>query len=1135
MTHSFKPINNAREASRDLWLPICNGMHFSILKIIQTSLLSLENFNERKLNTTRTKRLSIVKNKMTIIAVLMSVVSPLLCTPSFAQTQSGATDSFSSNSVIQSNTDGGLKAKKIRIYIRNGLGKDALDLLHEMEPHQQITPNTWSAGRILWYEALCNWLLHREQLATNSALDSLNHGISELGVYHHSFIGQADTWLIAGGARQFPLADKKSVFRLTAAGPNDDPVGTVLGIVEKLNKIRKTIPEEQTIAQRVQLATWLLLLGEFSAAHPEMALPTVARSAISAGQEEMSHIEAMIDESPELEDEISADVELAIRLDTARVRSISYQRRDALAHEQEIERLHQLRNAIRSYRNLSETLVQWQLFQEIGDSKQTLEAAKQCLADLDMVYQTVESKKDFHLFDDEPNIVNSNEFTVVEVLPEPFSRNALSAMKSLQGLAYLPKSDTADASVVEQREKNAITWAGAALNDTDGPLDVPVGADSNNILAKWILALVKEANGDKLAMSDDSEIRSLASKSFVDAKTLLEEIVRSESLPQDSYFSKKANERLRELTSPEPLLLKARSHRDANEILEARSVLAAAIRRFRTPVLVAESIRLGIRSGIPPDNLQSELMVSIAAGIIEKDSSVSDLLLSEIQNYRAASVLTKSDPQDLHLSVNELADTIDRLDKWCAEDTLLPLQLASMRANFALAFAQKWALSSEDDTPPSKPDIAKAYRHAKDAEFWLVSNLSEIDGWDSEELLVNRGALVSSRLATGHLASLHLDDWQDDSRVSFLAAVDEASRVSDSTLVLPLLSKPLLKTVFDYPSTGERTLAEAERQRRKTITLCLEALFTSELGSPEAGATAMEKVVSELASSDRKSKETDKSLDNLSASLDGLDTNLFLPQTIRSFGVLTDIRAGKIEQALNKALSLSSDTHREYNLQKLKPDIIQTRITSTQSPLVAFTLGKAIESFLEHMPLKSSIDYGLLLKDSSLKCYQRSSDLLNTDRLQARFPHLITLIKHSKSRLETPTDAISASQIAIDQQHYETALKIASTALHFHRKSSKLWRIYFTAKQSASSTDESNSFIAELDLVFQKNLLKPFEFYVLRGSTMQNKFEFEIAEENYRLAIAAAKNPTQKIEALSLFARNIASQDYRKMQEMKSD
>ena len=1072
---------------------------------------------------------------MTIITALVSAVFPLLRTTLFAQTQSEATDSFSSNSVVQSNTDGDLKAKKIRIYIRNGLGKDALDLLHEMEPHQQITPNAWSTGRILWYEALCNWLLHRDQLATNSALKALDHGVSELGVYGHSFMGKADTWLVAGGARQLPLAYKKPAFHLTAAGPNDDPVGTVLSIVEELNKIRKTIPEEQTIAQRVQLATWLLLLGEFSAAHPKMSLPTVARSALSAGQEELSRIEAMIDESPELEDEISTDVELAIRLDTARVRSVSYHRRDALAHEQEIERLHQLRNAIRSYRNLSETLVKWQLFQEIGDSEQTLEAAKQCLTDLDIVYQTVESKKDFHLFDDEPNVESSDEFKVVEVLPEPFSRNALSAMKSLQGLAYLPKPDTADPSAVEKQEKNAITWAGAALNDTDGPLDVPAGADSNNILAKWIIALVKEANGDKLAMSDDSEIRSLGSKNFVDAKTIIEEIVRSESLSQDSYFSKKANERLRELTSPEPLLLKARSHRDANEILEARSVLAAAIRRFRTPVLVAESIRLGMRSGIPPDNLQSDLLASIAAGIIEKDSSVSDLLLSEIQNYRAAAALTKSDPQDLQLSVNELADTIDRLDEWCEEDSLPPLQLASMRANFALAFAQKWALSPEDDTPPSKPEIAKAYRHAKDAEFWLVSNLRDIDGGDSEEVLVKRGALVSSRLAIGHLASLHLDAWQDDSRVSFLAAVDEASRVTDSTLVLPLLSKPLLKTVFDYPSTGEKTLAAAERQRRKTITLCLEALFTSELGSPEAGATAMENVVSALAASNENSKASNKNLDNLSASLDGFDMNLFLPQTIRSFGVLTDIRAGKIEQALNRALSLSLDTRKEHNLQELTPEIIQRRITSTQSPLVAFTLAKAIESYLEHLPLKSSIDYGLFLKDSSLKCYQRSSDLLNTARLQARFPHLITLIKHSKSRLETPTDAINASQIAIDQQHYETALRIASTALHFHRKSSRLWRIYFTAKQSASSNDESNSFIEELDLVFKKGLLEPFEYYMLRGSTMQNKLEFEIAEESYRLAVAAAEEPTQKIEALSMLASNIAAQDYRKMQTTEVD
>ena len=1016
---------------------------------------------------------------------------------------------------------------RLRTSLKHGLADEARAALETIVAEDTVAPlASWSSGRFLWYESLCQRVEQQNVAADQTAATAIREGIPELGSYRESFQKEADAWSWLPAERVpgviLAVRTPQNVFRLTANQADDDPISVVHGIV---NEIRESLEKqpEPTISDRVRLATWELLLGEYAAAHPEISLPTTAIDALHAGQEELARVEALIEQSPDLEDEVSADPSLAIRLDTVRVRTVAYRRREELARKQEVQRLHHLRKAVSSYRNLSESLMRWQLHHELGDTQQTLAAAKESLQQLNAVYEVVNEHRDYHLFDDEPAIEGSGEFAVVEIAPKPYSTDALSMLKSLQGLAYysmLKKPAPGDSDLL----KRAQAWASAAIQDADGPLEVPAGADQNNVLAKWVLALVEESKGDAFAMSGDAHERENAAKHFADARKLLTEIVAAcddNKIDANAKLRSDVAERLEALESPRPLVLRSRSLTATGNIEEARRCLDAATRRHRTPLTVVDSLRLGLRYRQPLDALYDDWQKAVRAGVIAEDSIEAQLFLGELRNRRAGGLLSQPVDGETAGVIEDLASTTSTLARWC-DDVQQPATLrATAKATYALAFAQKWALSPSATLAIN--DIAESYRHAKDAEFSLVAELKTADKREPEEVLALREALVSSRMAAGHLAALHLEPWQDDSRIFFFAAVDEAARFDTSTPVLPLVAKPLLRLVFNRSDSGASKLAAVERQRRQMITQCLEALFTTEFGSPEAGSQAMNAATA-MAGDRAGDAEAGVSLEPaaLSAAADGFDSKVSLADTVRAFGVLTDIRAGKHSEALLKSLPLAAGRDIVVPLNALTPALMTDCLRVTQSPLVAFTLAKAIETYAASLPLAKDFDYRESLIGYAKDAYRRGAQLLEAERLAVRYPHLLRLLSDSIKRLDNPEGAIAAAKAAIAREEYAAALSAAESGLALHAKNTELWRLYFTAQmatQRASDSAKLSGLISELDILSEAGLVPVFEYRLLKGELLERTGSLRAAKAQYELAQNAAKSAPGRIEALANTAR----------------
>jgi len=1013
---------------------------------------------------------------------------------------------------------------RLRTGLKHGLAEEARTVLDELTKAQAVEPiETWSRGRLIWYESLCERLERDSQIADGTALAAIRQGIPELGEYSDAFRTEAEAWAwlpVTGEPRASrAIQAGRHPFRLAAHEASDDPVGVVQGIV---NEIRASLSKQPklTISDRVRLATWQLLLGEYAASHPEISLPTTAIDALDAGRQELARVEALIDESPELEDEISADPSLAIRLDTVRVRTVAYRRREELAREQEVQRLHHLRKAVSSYRSLTESLMRWQLHQELGDAPKTLAAAKDSLRQLEAVYEVVKSRRDYHLFDDEPAIDGSGEFAVVEIAPVPYSTDALSMLKSLQGLAYFALLRTHakdDARLLRQAQ----TWATAALHDMDGPLEVPAGADQDNIVAKWVLALVEETDGDLLAMSADPNERSKAAKHFAEARKLLQEMQAAcerQNVDADAKLRSDVAERLTALESPEPLVTRARALVAVGDIEQARQCLDAASRRHRTVTTMLESIRVGLRHGQPIESLRKDWQEAVDARIIEEESLEAQLLLGELRNRQAGQALSGPVAGVPAGVIDELASTKATLSRWCDDAQLPRVARATAKSTSSLSFALKWAIAPS--VTPTQSEIAEAYRHAKDAEFTLVDELKAAANRDPEDVLAIREALVASRMAAGHLAALHLEPWQDDSRVFFFAAADEAARLDTTTPVLPLVARPLLKLVFDRSDSGASKLAAVERQRRQMITQCLEALFTAEFGSPEAGSEAMTAAAA-MAGGRESDATTGVSLEPgaLSAAADGFDSKVSLADTVRAFSVLTDIRAGKYAEALSKALPLAAGRDITPTLTSITPEEMAVCLRATQSPLVAFTLAKSIEAYSASLPLAKDLDYRQTLTGNAQDAYHRGMQLLEAERLAIRYPHLLRLLKDSLKRLDAPDDAILAAETSLTRQEHHAALSAAESGLSLHPRSTRLWRLYFTARMAIPQSDDASGLLSELDAVAKAGLVPAFEHRLLRGELLERAGKLKAAKAQYELAQTAATTAVGRVEALSNTAR----------------
>ena len=1019
----------------------------------------------------------------------------------------------------------------LRRSLRYGLADESHRALVNCRTHfKNGSLSNLCEGQLIFYEALCEVLAGKRRKSAELLSDAFAVGI--VGVVDEEvFRKEIDPWrrLLAGKGSSPPIrlsSNERTVFHF-ALQSEANPVAVVNGIVDEIRDSKAKLASGDTsILNDIRLATWELLLGEYTAIHPEISLPTTAIDALLEGRDRLAKIELRIEETPGLEDKISADPQLAIRLDTVRVRTVAFRSREKTARAEEVNRLGQLRELARKYRDLSAALTRWHASYGTGDVASSKKDCLEAFDDLGHVYKVVNSRHEMHLFDDEPAVSGDSEFAVVETKPLPFSENTLSHFKALQALSFLKGAERAD-DFEDDLVRDAEVWAHAALQDSDGPLAVPSGADPSNVLAKWVLSLTNEMKGEQFALSADAEERRKSEQHFVKAHSLLSDIVATfEGRGDDSTLKllADAKDHLQALDSPVGFVTEAHRLASIGQPRTARELLLSALRRHPKEEIGIEWLRFGLRLGNLPNDLESEWRLLLQANVIKNDSPIPQIVLAEIRNRAAGDALLRhaDDANECRKATDLINESISRLQNYCDDRTLPPKILASAKSAYALAVAQKELLGSER---VDAAVVEAAFRHARDAELSLT-RLLQNEGRapeGHEDSIVLREALISSRLAAGHLAALHLEDWQTDSEVFFIAAADTASQLKQAVPFLSLVGRPLLTQVFGHSDGDAAELAAVEKQRRYMITRCLEAIFTADFGSAEAGALAMEKAA-ELARGAMDGEDAVQELDpnRLSETADGFDSKVTLPQTVRALAVLTNIQAGRSKRALQAALELAlGGSERGFEADHITKKQVSECLRSVQSPLVAFSLGRSLEAYVQTIPIHARIDYRMLLVEAAKESYSLGARLLQAERLSAKYPHFGDLLTKSLQRLESPQLAIGTIKNELKNQRFASAAKVASEALSNHPDDASLWSYYFIAmfNKKGSEQNEAEAVLEELQAAHEAGLLADNGYHLLRGDLHERQGRLTEALEEYRQAVDSAENKLEKIKSLAQTAR----------------
>ena len=906
---------------------------------------------------------------------------------------------------------------------------------------------------------------------------------------------------------------------------DDSHMDKVKAIVSELRKAEEKVERangEYPICEKIELASWQLMLGEYAASYPDMSLPTTSINCFLAGKELLSEIEGRIKANPSLEMVVSSSPLIALRLDTARIRLGLFEQKLALSRQAEIKRLTALRLLNNNYLKLNQDLTDWMTSQTVGDAERSLTAARNCLVNLNKIYLDVDGGKDLHLFSDEPKVDGNLPFKNSDLMPVPFSSDGVSLLKSIQALVYLQMAQS-EVGLHKKYLPLARKWAAAARDNTVQLDGMPEGADPENFLAKLVVALCDDTEGSQISLDSDPVKRKSGREMLVRASQGLKEFKNSlEAKGFDPSAKLKlmamASQKLEHLERPDGLLEMAQKSILEGQPSRARNYLMEALKRHPEQEIVAGYILTGLRHGVAADELREDFNKYENLNILDSASPEVILLSTRLNNSKAALVLQQGG--DIGQVISDLTASRRAIEPFLDGVNVSESVVANLKANASLAFVYCWALGNPngDGSAVKKNDVTKVYRLARDAEFHFKQSLDALDQnqkANASSVVEQREALVASRLALGHLAALGLDDWRDESRIFFTAAADEAGKLNQSSHLLKMLSTPLLRHVLEKNDGGSLKLASDERQKRQMMTMSIEAMYASRFGEKNGAAKQMAKAVA-AGKAIQQGVEAQLDMGELSVGADGFDSNVNLLDTVKAFQVISELDAGLTQDAYEHALVLASYPVLNPDI---KPGCFEKTISEIQSPLVGYAFGKAIEQIACEIPLKERLAERELLLGFSTEAFQRTEDLLGSERLAEKYSHLAALVANHREDLATPDRFINQIRNSISANQKDQARGSVQAGLSRHPRNETLWRSYFElqidlAQESGDKSQQGlREMLAELQAVSNIDVLSQFELKYTTGVIYSLLNELDNALEFYQSAIEVAERDSDRIMA----------------------
>lgn len=822
--------------------------------------------------------------------------------------------------------------------------------------------------------------------------------------------------------------------------------GLLLRAAEEMRKAEAGLGAKPDLAKRIGVLSWALVVGEMASGRGGPELFTSANDAFDIGMKQLEALESLVREKPELEETISESPNLALRLDTVRVRLKAIQKNSTLSRVEERRRLESFRQMVRSYRNLTANLAAGNAQFLLGDhqnaTKQHVESADR-LADLGKV---VTQPRMHWLFKDEPRLDDDKvtEADLVLTPALPFSDNIVAHVKALQALtAY--RLAAPDGSTIKNAEliKNARAWAVESRDSNNQS-----GNSANGkVIPGFVIAQVDRCLALELTGKTplSAAAHGQAKVHFDSARKALEEIAAVVSKP-DSPFPGIVNEvtrRLEEVRTPTVFLESAAELTSRGLNAEAFAELGRGLAHHRSLALLLSRAEAGARDpDLLPRTLE-ELRQASGTGLLPANDPLAQMVrarceLARLRDQvvgRGTTPLSGADRQRMRQTLQGIKSQMDAVQK-TAESGALGSRIAAY-GSLAVAYDSLLTMGPAGEQETSALRLAKA--SAENLQVQLKT-LRESDRLQQEIPL--REALVAARLAQGHLAVRSLPEHRDTSSLAFTAAMDQQARLPSTGGETRLLGSVLMESLLNRTDSQQSRLAMEERQLRIIMTQFTQGSFALYWKQPMAASKEMSRALGRLRGTSGKPAVDLSDAANILTGNAGIDSPSDVLESITAFTSMSHVAARRPSEGLAVMMNqLSRDGVRvtgDSLLKQVDEDRLRSMISRIPTSLSGYALGLALENMVVQNP-ELSRGVASVCRRAAREMQQRVQKLLSdSDAARDRYQYLVDLNAEAVSRLEAPAPLLDQSRRFASQLRFQEADAVLRAGLLLHPGNDKL-------------------------------------------------------------------------------------------------
>ncbi|MEN9673529.1 MAG: hypothetical protein RL553_1794, partial [Planctomycetota bacterium] len=410
--------------------------------------------------------------------------------------------------------------------------------------------------------------------------------------------------------------------------------------IKKANAgLNTSLNSPTTLEERVRVATWKILLGEFASDPKKSMLFTGAIDLFEDGNKEIEDILKELGKDRDKWLPLAKNPAVLARLDTYLVRKEETEKKKETARQGERSRLEALRTMVKTYRDANNAMAVVNTAFQTGDFKTVREKSLQVREMILSIRILAEGKdqRDWYLLFDEPRLDGkSKELKLVDIDSPDILPLGADIMDHLHALISISAYRLA---VVDSNKPNLELLKEAETMAKD------IKSAAPNSIALYTLGNVAKTFGlMETSLDPLNEAAHLKAKIYFDnALKLLGDAKKSSQTESSRYLlNKDFDESILKIESSKWFLDKANQENFSGRPINAISIIAEGQKYHRDPKLAELMANTQMRIGVLPLDAIKDVEKSIQAGLLVKESSETSLILGRLNLAAASDIIFQS-------------------------------------------------------------------------------------------------------------------------------------------------------------------------------------------------------------------------------------------------------------------------------------------------------------------------------------------------------------------------------------------------------------------------------------------------------------------------------------------------------------